>query len=126
MFISDRQRKAVFARMGYPVNRFSVSTGSGVADAVVNTIPDSFGDVGSTPNKVDDFVVGFYPGSSIKDKFDEIALNEAEVANKMVDLAAVIDFKDSLKILEIADHEARHGMLLSEMGVRYNDRGFKA
>lgn len=125
MFSSERQRKAAFARMNGLNNRFSVSTGSGIADAVVNTLPDSYGDVGSTPNKLDDFVVGLYPAKTIKDKFDEVADESFKSSKKIVDLASAVDFRDSLKLLEVAENEARHGLSLSQMGARYNGRGVK-
>lgn len=125
MFCSDRQRKAAFARIyGLSGNRFSVSTGSGLADSVVNTIPDSPGDVASTPNKLDDFIVGMYPntGIGLRGKIDEVVSEQGNTAEKMLDLAYVVDFNDSLKLIEMADDEIRHQLQLAEMASRYHDR----
>ena len=60
-FRSDAQRRAVFARLN---NRFSrVSTGSGIADAVVNLYPErgDSSEFSGSGNKFADAVVGLWP-----------------------------------------------------------------
>lgn len=77
-FKSESQRKAVFARLSGLANHFSfssptVSTGSGIADAIVNMYPDGVSaGRSSAGSSIADSIVNLYPNVARASKEDAV------------------------------------------------------